>query len=94
MNRDLTALAQPLRQIAYNAGLAVLSTMDAETIRFYTMQYNYIRRQLVKRHPMVASVSRSLETDAAPGDLRLAARALALFVEQETQFFRIGRLAA
>ena len=79
MTRDLTNLIETLREIAYDAGRALLFPVDADTTRRYAAQYNCAYGQLCECTPYLASVITLLPEDASPGTIRMAARTAAAY---------------
>lgn len=84
MNRDLTNLVDTLREIAYDAGRALLFPVDADTTRRYAARYNGVYGQLCKHTPRVASALTPLSEDASVGCIRIAARAAAAYAQETT----------
>ena len=75
MNQDLNILVDTLREIAYDAGCALLFPVDADTTRRYADRYNCAFRQLRELAPRLASAATPLPADATAGSIRIAARA-------------------
>ncbi len=84
MNRDLTNLVDALREIAYEAGRALLIPVDADTTRRYAAQYNCVYGQLCERTPCLTSNVKLLPEDASPGSIRIAARTAAAYAQDTT----------
>ena len=93
MNRDLTNLVDALREIAYEAGRALLFPVDADTTRCYAARYNCVYGQLRERTPCLTSNVKPLPEDASPGSIRIAARAAAAYA-QDTTLLCCHKLAA
>lgn len=75
MKKDLTPLVNTLREIAYDAGCALLLPVDADTTRRYAARYNTTSRQLGEAAPWLAASVAPLPGDATAGAIRIAARA-------------------
>ena len=84
MNRDLTNLVDALREIAYEAGRALLFSVDTDTTRRYAAQYNWVYGKLCERTPCLRSNIKPLPEDASPGSIRIAARAAAAYAQNTT----------
>lgn len=82
MNTAYIDLAQTLRQIAYETGLALLLRADANTVRRYANQYHDTRQHLLALLPDAALFCMPLPADASAGSIRLAARTAAAYVER------------
>ena len=77
MNTDLNTLVNTLREIAYDAGCALLFPVDSETTRCYAGRYNRAFRQLCELAPRVSETVTLLPDDANAVSIRIAARAAA-----------------
>ena len=75
MNTDLNTLVDTLREIAYDAGCALLFPVDPETTRRYAGRYNQAFRQLCQLAPRMTESATLLPDDANAGSIRIAARA-------------------
>ena len=82
MNTTYTNLAQTLRQIAFETGLALLLGADADTVQRYATQYHDTCQQLLTLMPDAAPFCPPLPADASAGSIRLAARTAAAYVER------------
>ena len=84
MNRNLTNLVDALREIAYEAGCALLFPVDADATRRYAARYNCVYGQLCQCTPCLASAVKALPEDASAGTIRMAARAAAAYATDTT----------
>ena len=94
MSTDKKVLAQTLRQIAYDAGCALLDHADPETTRGCAAHYNRVCTRLRRLHPSLTSPCPCLPENASPGRIRMAARDAALYVERTISSHHFIRLAA
>ena len=83
MERDLEQMARVLRQVAHDAGCALLGRRDAEALRFCIDQYNRIRTRLGTIDTAYTTLFGRLPADAHPGDVRILARALSLYIREK-----------
>ena len=84
MSRDLTTLVDALREIAHEAGCALLFPVDADTTRRYAARYNCLHGQLCACAPRLTSTVKPLPADASAGSIRIAARAAAAYALNTT----------
>ena len=84
MNRDLTNLVDALHEIAYEAGRALLFSVDTDTTRRYAAQYNWVYGKLCERTPCLTANVMPLPEDASSGSIRIAARAAAAYAQDTT----------
>ena len=84
----MTRLAAVLRQVAYDAGCALLGYADRDSLRYCTAQYNRVRAQLGSLDPAFTMYFGRLPEDAPAGEVRILARALALFTEERIRQWR------
>ena len=75
MTTDLNNLVDTLREIAYDAGCALLFPVDPDTTRRYADRYNCAFRQLRELAPRPTASAVPLPNDATAGSIRIAARA-------------------
>ncbi len=92
MNQNLNTLVDTLREIAYDAGCALLFPVDADTTRRYAARYNCAFRQLRELAPRLTASAAPLPADATAGSIRIAARAAAAHAQGRltTCFHRIA----
>lgn len=83
MDRDLARLTRVLRQVAHDAGLALLHRSDPAAIRHCIAQYNRVRARLGELDATYTTVFGPLPEQAHPGDVRILARALACYAEAQ-----------
>lgn len=84
MKPEVKKLAAALRQIAHDAGHALLCRGDLEVARFCVAQYNRIYARLSELDPDLTAPFGSLPEDALAGEVRVVARALAAYVTEKT----------
>ncbi|MFQ5569041.1 MAG: hypothetical protein ACE5G0_05165 [Rhodothermales bacterium] len=94
MKAEQTHLVNVLRQIAYDAGCALLGSAEPETTRRCAARYNRVCARLRQLDPTITSVCACLPEDASPGSVRMAARTAALRAEDAFTGSLITRLAA
>lgn len=88
MKREANKLAAVLRQIAYDAGHALLCRGDPEITRFCVAQYNRIHARLRELDLDLAAPFGPLADDAGAGEVRIVARALSTYIMQKTGMAR------
>jgi hypothetical protein len=81
MTSELIPFIDALQEVVRDAGLVLLEAAGAETTRGGVARYNAVSLHLISRIPDVATVYRPLSVEAYAGQLRLAARDVAAFVE-------------
>ena len=84
MTRDLTTLVDALREIAHEAGCALLFPVDTDTTRRYAARYNCVYGQLRVYTPGLNATVQPLPEDASPASIRIAARAAAAYAQNTT----------
>lgn len=92
MTHEWKRLASVLRQVACDAGLALLCESDPAAVRYGARRYNRVRARLAAHLPRDAFPS--LPDDAPPGDVRIAAHALALYLDGLRRAHTRERIAA
>ena len=92
MNTDLNTLVDTLREIAYDAGCALLFPVDTDTTRCYAARYNPAYRPLGELAPRLTPSVTPLQEDATAGAIRMAARAAVAHAQRATPpcFHRIA----
>ena len=92
MNTDLNTLVDTLREIAYDAGCALLFPVDTDTTKCYADRYNCACRQLRTLAPCLTASVMPLSEDASAGTIRMAARTAAAHAQGATNpcFHRIA----
>ena len=85
MKRDVKILTAVLRQIAHDAGYALLCRGGPEVARFCTAQYNRILARLNELDPALTTPFGPLPEDALAGEVRVVARALAGYIKEKTR---------
>ena len=93
MKNDMDSLVNTLREIAFDAGYALLYPADTATTRRYADRYNCVYRQLRVAAPALTTCVKPVSADASAGSIRIAARnAAALAQHLPTPCFQ--RIAA
>ena len=85
MKQEVRKLTVVLRQIAHDAGQALLCRGDPEIARFCAAQYNRIHARLNELDPELAAPFGPLAADADAGEIRIVARALAAYLSEKTR---------
>ena len=83
MESEIVKLINVLRRIARAAGYAAWVKPEPEASRFCVTQYNKVLKRLGEIEPSVAALFAPLTEDAAPEVVRIAARELAAYFEDE-----------
>ena len=82
MERDLERLENVLRQIAHDAGCALLYKNPRENIVLCIARYNRVHARVQELTPVIASRVAFLPDDASAGEVRIASRALAAYIAE------------
>lgn len=85
MKRDIKKLDAVLRQIAHDAGHALLCRGDPDVARFCAAQYNRIYARLSELDPELTAPFGPLSDDATAGEIRIVARALSAYIKEKTR---------
>ena len=95
MRKDLARLAKTLHLIAHDAGYVLLYGNAPQCIHLYVAQFNrvYARIREQEQNLGAASSISPLSDDASAGDVRIAARALAVFIEEKLRKTHLARCA-
>lgn len=83
MDNEKTKVINVLRRIARAAGYAALVKREPEAARFCVSQYNKVLRRLTEIEPGLETLFTALPDDASPEVVRIAARELAAYFEDE-----------
>lgn len=81
MEQELARLARVLRQIAHDAGCALLYKADPKSVQFCVAQYNNIIARLGELDETVGTIFSPLEEDVTFGQVRMAARSVASYLK-------------
>ncbi len=93
MEREIVKLINVLRRIARAAGYAAWAKPEPDAARFCVSQYNKVLARLAEIEPGVRTLFTPLPEDASPTVVRIAARELAAYFEDEapeSRMFRFG----
>lgn len=93
MEREIVKLINVLRRIARTSGYAAWVKPEPEAARFCVTQYNKVLKRLGEIEPSVATLFASLSEEAAPEVVRIAARELAAYFEDEAPESDVFRFA-
>ena len=83
MERETVKLINVLRRIARAAGYAAWVKREPEAVRFCVIQYNKVLARLSELEPNLSALFTPLAEDSAPELVRLAAREVAAYFEDE-----------
>jgi transposase len=83
MEREIVKLINVLRRIARAAGYAAWVRREPEAARFCVTQYNKVLARLSELEPNLKTLFTPLAEDASPEVVRLAAREVAAYFEDE-----------
>src|SRR5262245_59355998 len=93
MEREIVKLINVLRRIARAAGYTGWAKPEPDAARFCVAQYNKVLARLSEIEPGVRTLFTPLPEDASPEVIRLAARELVAYFEDEapeSPVFRFG----
>jgi hypothetical protein len=83
MAEETTKLANVLRRIARAAGYAAWNKSAPDAAQFCAQQYNKVLARLSELEPAVRPLFTELPEDASPEVIRIAARELAAYFEED-----------
>ena len=83
MENEKIKLVNVLRRIARAAGYAAWVKREPEAARFCVAQYNKVLSRLVELEPNLKTLFTPLAEDTSPEIVRMAARELAAYFEDE-----------
>jgi hypothetical protein len=83
MERETIKLINVLRRIARAAGYVAWAKSEPEAARFCVNQYNKVLARMSEREPTLRTLFTSLAEDTPPQVVRIAARELAAYFEDE-----------
>ncbi|HYW72895.1 MAG TPA: hypothetical protein VE961_17855 [Pyrinomonadaceae bacterium] len=83
MEKETTKLINVLRRIARAAGYVAWAKSEPDALRFCVTQYNKVLARLGEREPNVKTLFTSLPETTAPEVVRIAARELVAYFEDE-----------
>ena len=83
MEKEKLKLISVLRRIARSAGYAAWVKREPDAARFCVTQYNKVLAGLIEIEPNLQTVFPALREDTSPEVVRLAARELAAYFEDE-----------
>jgi hypothetical protein len=83
METETVKLVNVLRRIARGAGYAAWAKAEPQAVRFCVTQYNKVLARLVELEPNIKTLFTPLPEDAAADIVRIAARELAAYFEDE-----------
>jgi hypothetical protein len=83
MKREIVKLINVLRRIARAAGYAAWGKPEPEAARFCVIQYNKVLARLGEVEPSVKTLFSPLPEAASPETVRIAARELAAYFQDE-----------
>lgn len=83
MRKDLARLAKTLHQITHDAGYVLLCGNAPQRIDLCIAQFNRVYARIREQEQNLGAVSSPLSDGASAGDVRIAARALAVFIEEK-----------
>ena len=83
METETVKLVNVLRRIARGAGYAAWARAEPEAVRFCVTQYNKVLARLVELEPNIRTLFTPLPEDASADVVRIAARELAAYFEDE-----------
>lgn len=83
MEREVVKLINVLRRIARAAGYAAWVRREPEAARFCVTQYNKVLARLTELEPNLKTLFTPLTDDASPEVVRMAAREVAAYFEDE-----------
>jgi hypothetical protein len=83
MERETVKLINVLRRIARSAGYAAWAKPEPDAARFCVIQYNKVLARLSEIEPGVRTLFTPLPENASPTVVRIAARELAAYFEDE-----------
>ena len=83
MEREIVKLINVLRRIARAAGYAAWVKREPEAARFCVTQYNKVLARLSELEPNLKTLFTPLAEDASPEVVRMGAREVAAYFEDE-----------
>ena len=83
MDNEKTKVINVLRRIARAAGYAAWVKREPDAARFCVLQYNKVLSRLTEIEPDLSTLFTALPEDASPEIVRIAARELAAYFEDE-----------
>lgn len=83
MEKEIVKLVNVLRRIARAAGYAAWVSREPEASRFCVSQYNKVLARLKDLEPNVKTLFTPLRDDTSPETVRMAARELGAYFEDE-----------
>ena len=83
MEKETVKLINVLRRIARAAAYAAWAKSEPDAVRFCVTQYNKVRGRLTQLEPSIGTLFVPLADDASPQVVRVAARELAAYFEDE-----------
>ncbi len=83
MERETIKLISVLRRIARSAGYAAWVGREPDAARFCVVQYNKVLARLIEIEPNLRGLFPPLAEDTSPEVVRLAARELVAYFEDE-----------
>ena len=84
MEKETVKLVNVLRRIARAAGYAAWLKSDPEATRFCVTQYNRVLARLMELEPKLKTIFSPLADNPSPDVVRIAARELIAYFEDET----------
>jgi hypothetical protein len=94
MERETVKLINVLRRVARAANYAAWAKAEPDAVRFCVRQYNKVLARLGELEPNIKTLFTTLPDDASPQVVRIAARELAAYFEDEAppepRVFRFG----
>jgi hypothetical protein len=83
MERETVKLINVLRRIGRAASYAAWAKAEPDAVRFCVRQYNKVLARLVELEPNLKTLFTPLPDDASPQVVRIAAREVAAYFEDE-----------
>jgi transposase len=93
MERETIKLVNVLRRIARAAGYAAWVKSDAEAARFCLSQYNKVLARISELEPAIKALFTPLRDNSSPEVVRIAARELAAYFEDDAPDSHIFKFA-
>ncbi len=81
MTNDMNGLVNTLHEIAFDAGYALLCSVDSTTTQRYADRYNRAYRQLRTIAPALTTSLKPVPANATVGSIRIAARTAATLAQ-------------
>jgi hypothetical protein len=93
MDRETIKLVNVLRRIARAAGYAAWVKSDPEAARFCLGQYNRVLARISELEPTIKTLFTPLPDDSSPDVVRIAARELAAYFEDDVPDTHVFKFA-